>query len=173
MQEDKFYGINFNNVGERRNTIEFRYANSPKDAETWIENINLFGGIVRAAEDLAIVQAKSEEELTEEEKDLLSAFDVIKDKNATSEEKLDALLKISIPNEKDRPTYIKRYHENSELMEWFPEFKKMYLKLFELRKISSVEIMRGLFQNPNELNGQDFYKYSASAVWLDEKREEK
>ena len=43
---DRYYGINFANVGEDKNTIEFRLPNGTIDAKTWIENINLFGGII-------------------------------------------------------------------------------------------------------------------------------
>ena len=149
--------------------MEFRYANAPKDAETWIENINLFGGIVKAAEDLAIIQAKSEEERTDEENDLLRAFEVIKDKNAAEEEKLDALLEISIQNEKDRYIYRERYYENSRLIDLDPKFKKRFLNFFERDEVSASEIMEGVFLNPDGVTGPEFYKYSASVLWLDEK----
>ena len=56
QENDKYCGINFQNLGEYKNTIEIRLANGTLDADTWIENINLFGGLVRASQELAIIQ---------------------------------------------------------------------------------------------------------------------
>ena len=169
VQEERGYGINFSNVGERKNTVEFRYANGSKEAETWIENINLFGGIVKAAEDLAIIQTKSEEEKTNEERGLLRAFEVVKDKNAGEEDKLDALLEIIIPNEKDRYMYKERYYENSRLIELNPEFKELFLECLETEEISTNEIMEGVFLGEDGVTGQEYEGYNAGIYWLGEK----
>ena len=50
--QSRFFSINFDNIGKAKNTIEIRLPNGTVDAETWIQNINLFGGIVKAAEAL-------------------------------------------------------------------------------------------------------------------------
>ena len=46
-----------------------------------IENINLFGGIIVAAETIALIQEKSEEQRTEEEKDKLKQLYILKNNN--------------------------------------------------------------------------------------------
>ena len=167
IHEDKFYGINFKNVGERRNTIEFRYPNGPKDSKTWIENINLFGGIVKASEDLAMIQAKPEEQRTNEEKDLLIEIQILKDKNSSDEEKLDALLEIIMPNEKDRYIYRNRYYENKRLIDLDTEFKEQFLEYFEEYKISSDEITNAVFGGKDRVTKGEYDKYDAGVYWLD------
>ena len=63
----RYSGINFMNTGSQgKNTIEFRLANGTIDPDTWIENINLFGGLVKSAQELAEIQKKPENERTEE-----------------------------------------------------------------------------------------------------------
>ena len=43
----RYSAINFENFGdENKNTIEFRLSNGTLNPRTWIENINLFGGIM-------------------------------------------------------------------------------------------------------------------------------
>ena len=111
-QESRYYGINFMNIEDYNNTIEFRLANGTIDADTWIQNINLFGGIVRSSEDLAKIQTKPEEERTEEEKNILEYFEQIKSSKISNQEKLEALLSIVIPEEY-RDIYRERYEVNS------------------------------------------------------------
>ena len=40
VQNERYYGINF----KKFDTIEFRLSNGTLNANTWIDNINLFGG---------------------------------------------------------------------------------------------------------------------------------
>lgn len=114
--KEKYWGVNFLNVGEENNTIEFRFSNGTIDADTWIENINLFGGIVRAAQDLALIQKKSETERTNEEQKMLDSLEKIKSREISEQEKLEDLLTIVIPEE-DREIYRKRYNINKPLLE--------------------------------------------------------
>lgn len=51
-QNGRYYGINF----KKQDTIEFRLSNGTLNANTWIENINLFGGIIKVAQNIAIIQ---------------------------------------------------------------------------------------------------------------------
>ena len=44
------------NVRDEKNTIEFRLANGTINPEMWIENANLFGGMVAISEELARIQ---------------------------------------------------------------------------------------------------------------------
>ncbi len=122
---------------------------------------------MNAAETLAIIQGKREEQRTEHEKKILNQFEIIKDKNATYEEKLNALLYISIPNEKDRDIYRERYYENLRLINLNPKFKKRFLEYFEEDKISSDEIAETVFRGKDRVKGYEFSEYNAGVYWLD------
>ena len=110
------YGINFKNLGNEKNTIEFRIPNGTIDAKTWIENINLFGGIVKASEDLAIIQNKQPEDRMDEEITKLRLFEKLNNDGISDFERLEILLQIAIPEE-DSDIYRRRYRTNSELYE--------------------------------------------------------
>ena len=134
QDNDRFSGINFMNIGGYKNTIEFRIANGTIDADTWIQNINLFGGIIKAAENLSKIQAKPNEQRTEEEQKMLASFKKIKNEEISQEEKLELLLSIVIP-EKERNIYRERYNVNSKLLE-----KYHYIQERLSRKIAKSKI---------------------------------
>lgn len=78
IQGTRYSGINYCNVGRKeKNTIEFRLPNGTLDPTTWIENINLFGGLVRVSHELSEIMLKSAEQRTEEEKKMLYNYKVI------------------------------------------------------------------------------------------------
>ena len=117
VQGDRYSGINFMNVGEGgKNTVEFRLANGTINPETWIENINLFGGVIVSAQSISKIQAKNEQDRTEQEKSDLKKFEMLKDKNISNEERLDMLLDLTVSKE-DKEIYQNRYKENSKLLE--------------------------------------------------------
>ena len=102
-QQDRYRGINFQNLAEGgKNTIEFRLPNGTVNAETWIQNINLFGGLVRTAEELSKIQGKDESDLSEEEKKKLELFESIKNEDLSEEEKFEALLELVIEEQNRR-----------------------------------------------------------------------
>lgn len=127
------YGINFNNLGNEKNTIEFRIPNGTIDAKTWIENINLFGGIVKASEDLTLIQNKQPEDRTDEEITKLKLFEKLNNDGISDSERLEILLQIVIPIE-DRDIYRKRYITNSKL------YEKSVVKDFIRKKLSKKKI---------------------------------
>lgn len=149
------YGINFKNLGNEKNTIESRIPNGTIDAKTWIENINLFGGIVKAAEDLAIIQNKKAEDRTDEEITKLRLFEMLNNDGISDSEKIDKeeishskgfnkdgisdserleiLLQIVIPSE-DRDIYRRRYRTNSKL------YEKSIVRDFIRAKLSKKKI---------------------------------
>ena len=68
IQKTRYYGLNFQSVNESyKDTIEFRLPNGTLNPQTWIENINLFGGLVKTAEELATIQVKTLEERSQDE----------------------------------------------------------------------------------------------------------
>ena len=156
-QVDRYYGINFYNVGENKNTIEFRLANGTIDAGTWIENINLFGGIVRAAEDLAIIQSKPEEQRTEKDQKMLEYFEQLKNSEISQQEKLEALLAIVIP-ENDRDIYRKRYEINSQLIEQSPTTKEEITSRVAKSSITVNKVGKKVFLGKDAVTGQEYYE---------------
>ena len=129
IQVDRGYSINFINLGSDKNTIELRLSNGTIDAKTWIENINLYGGIVKAAEEIAQIQLQSEEERTDEELVKLKKFELLKSKEISDEKKLEALIYITVGQE-DLNVYKKRYEANRELM---IKYRKEYSPIFQER----------------------------------------
>lgn len=126
IQKDRYSSVNFKNYAHRiKETIEFRLSNGTLDPDVWVENINLFGGIVNSAERLASIQKKQTR--TQEEEQYLRDFEELKDPTITQEEKLKRLLALAIPEE-DRHIYQARYDTNMAMLE------KSGLVLSEIRE---------------------------------------
>ena len=125
------------------------------DANTWIENINLFGGIIKAAQDLAIIQIKPEKEKTLEEQNLLRNFDKIKQEEVSEHEKLEALLTLVIPEE-DREIYRERYEKNSKLLEQSSELEENIINSLAKRKIDMSQIGRIVFLGEDGIKGEEY-----------------
>ena len=117
-QGSRYSGINFLNIadGSSKKTIEFRLANGTIDPDTWIENINLFGGIIAASEKLYQIEQKDEELRTDEERKYLKKFEELKNSDKDEREKLDLLLELTIDKE-NREIYVERYNENSKILQ--------------------------------------------------------
>lgn len=117
VQSTRHSGINFMNVTNNyKKTVEFRIPNGTIEPETWIENINLFGGIISASEKLNIIQSKSEEMRTSQERYYLNVFEELKASDLSREEKLEILLELTIPEE-EKEIYRNRYRVNSKILE--------------------------------------------------------
>lgn len=120
-QKRRYAGINFCNlysIYNSKDTIEFRLPNGTINPDTWIENINLFGGIVKVAEEISIILTKSGT-LSDREKRILELYENIRNGQTSETEKLEALLELAI-NEKERETYIERYNQNRKIIEKSP-----------------------------------------------------
>lgn len=119
----RYFSLNFLNVNDpEKTTIEFRMSNGTLNPKTWIENINLFAGIVRASEELNQIQQKPEQERTEEEKEKIRLFKRIGSQKLTEREMLDILLTLSVSAEK-RKIYEERYEVNSRLLQETPKIR--------------------------------------------------
>lgn len=150
-QNERYYGINF----KKSDTIEFRLSNGTLNANTWIENINLFGGIIKVAQDIAIIQKKTEKERTLEEQNLLRNFDKIKQEKISEHERLEALLTLVIP-EGDRDIYRERYEENSKLLEQSSELEESIINSLAKRKIDMSKIGRKVFLGEDGITGEEY-----------------
>jgi hypothetical protein len=155
----RYFLVNFLNLGNNKNTIEFRLANGIVDGNTWIENINLFGGIIKASEDLAQIQAKPEEQRSEQEKKKISCLEQLKEKEISSESKLEALLELTIPEE-DKDIYRERYDVNHKLIE---EDKNLKIQITDRMAKKPIEISKNkigkrVFTGEKAVTGQDYEK---------------
>ena len=103
------------NVNNGKNTIEFRLSNGTLNANTWIENIRLYGRTVEIAEKLGIIskKRKNKEELSKEEKEIYSLKEKLK-QNIQLDEKMDILMEILF-DEEERKAYQQRYDVNKNL----------------------------------------------------------
>ena len=165
IQGTRYSGINYCNVGRKeKNTIEFRLPNGTLDPTTWIENINLFGGLVRVSHELSEIMLKSAEQRTEEEKKMLYNYKVIQTEQ--DERKVaEALIGLCVSQEQMQ-TYLDRYDENSELLKKTPEIndglkgqiRKNKIGKKTIPKINGVdleEVFRAVDEKLAEINGRE------------------
>ena len=146
------------NLGNKKGTIEFRLSNGTIDENTWIENINLYGGIVKAAEDLAQIQAKAEEQRSEAEKKKIACLEQLKEE-VSPEDKLDALLELTIPEE-DKDIYRERYDVNHKLIEEDVKLKTEITGKTAKKPIviNKNKVGRAVFTGEKAVTGQDYEK---------------
>lgn len=151
---ERHFGINFLNLGKvNKNTIEFRLANGTVDYNTWIENVNLFGGIVVLAEKIGIMQNKKEEK-SEEEKEILRRFELLRTEELSAEEKLEILLDLVILNG-DKETYINRYNVNSKLIKEDSEISE---QLKGSKLVKPFSIGKKVLTGKNSVTEEDYKK---------------
>ncbi|MBP3255570.1 MAG: amidoligase family protein [Clostridia bacterium] len=174
---NRYKGINFSNIDKKdKNTIEFRLANGTLDQNTWIENINLFGGMVKAAEEIGIIKNKINEgkEITADEQEKLKHFEKIKDSELTEEQKLERLLALTI-KEQDRDIYRGRYNTNNKLLEQKPDLETEITK--KISKSSIVfkknQIAKSIFAGDNALTASDNKENDRILLEYLEKEQEK
>ena len=151
IQGTRYSGINYCNVWRKeKNTIEFRLPNGTLDPTTWIENINLFGGLVRVSHELSEIMLKSAEQRTEEEKKMLYNYKVIQTEQ--DERKVaEALIGLCVSQEQMQ-TYLDRYDENSELLEKTPKINDGLKGQIRKNKIGKKTIPT--------IGGEDFEEFS-------------
>ena len=155
----RYYGINFSNIGEKKNTIEFRLSNGTIDENTWVENINLYGGIVMAAEELALIQNKPEQERTEEELKKLESFEDLKNQNLTNQKKLDKLLSLVV-SEKSKDIYQRRFRTNSLLISFNPILRYSISKKVTHNSVDIKKTTDKILIGKDRVTGSDYKKIS-------------
>ena len=114
IQGSRYSGLNFCSY-DKHKTIEFRLPNGTINPNAWIENINLFGGIVKTAQDISIIQKKPVEDRSEDENKKMELFEKLQTEGLDDKSKLETLLELVIDKE-DRDTYKNRYNENIKLL---------------------------------------------------------
>lgn len=120
---ERKFGINFLNVGTedgKINTIEFRIPNGTIDVDTWIENVNFFGGMIKISQRISEIESKDNNDRTDEENIIIDKFKMLKTKDINEEERLNLLLDLCV-TEEVREVFIERYQENSKLINEKPK----------------------------------------------------
>lgn len=126
---ERNYSVNFDNLDNRKQTIEFRIANGTLDDKELGENIGLFTNFVDVSKRLGIARANEMrgELLTKGEEKILELYKSIPQNNeTTNEDKLNKLLELVFDDENKREPYKERYEKSSFCLE--DELRKMIAK---------------------------------------------
>ena len=135
VQKTRFSSINFNNLGiPHKDTIEFRLANGTLNPNVWIDNVNLYAGLMWLAKKISSIQKKAINKITDEDKFVLAFYERLKDETISDEERIKVLFNM-LPMLDER-IYLNRYDTNSKL---FEEFDNAEL-LKEISRIKPVRI---------------------------------
>jgi len=159
---ERYIGVNFMNLEQGgKGTIEFRMPNGTVNADTWIENINLFGGVVEIAQKLAVIQEKNDYKRSKEENEMLENFEKLKLEGIEEREKLEILLKLVIPEEQ-REIYERRYDKNSRLLNENPERNDELRRNITKKpiRISKNKVGKISFTGENPINADELSKVS-------------
>ncbi len=157
-QKTRSKAINFTNLIEGgKGTIEFRLSNGTVSPKTWIENINLYAGLIRVSQELSLIQQKTPSERTDDENEKLAIFDSLGTNSSLKEEdRLEYLLNLAITDSKKREVYRRRYQINSVLLQDNPKLEKKIdekLSTNLIRYSNKKDIGGGVFTGENAVNG--------------------
>lgn len=157
------YGINCSNIhGEGINTVEFRLPNGTVEPDVWIQNIDLFGGIIAISERMAHIQ-ETTKILTPEERKILKNFEKIKQNGIAEEEKMQALLELVIPEE-DRNIYINRYKVNRELLHENPDLERRIEEKIAKKPIILDSLIKKSLYAYNPFTGQGYFSENNEVI---------
>ncbi len=152
----RYSAINFENFGdENKNTIEFRLSNGTLNPRTWIENINLFGGIIAVSQEISDIQRKLAlgQELSKNEINKLDNYELLKTQ-ISDREKLSALLELAIPIENEK-IYQHRYRVNSSINQAYYFSEGNILRPIS---IGRKKIARLAFIGNEQVTGEEYVK---------------
>lgn len=158
----RYFSLNFLNVNDpSKRTLEIRLPNGTLDPQVWIDNINLFAGIVRAAEELAQIQEKKKkQEITQEEQKKLNIFARIGEEELTERDILDIILALSVSEEK-RGIYEQRYEVNSKLLESSTSIRDKIEQGIAKKRITTQEIKSVAITGPNAAKPEEIASASS------------
>jgi hypothetical protein len=147
--------LNFRNLfNKNKETIEYSIPNGTLDPDTWVENINMFCGIIAAAQKVDDLLHKKDK--TKEEKQYLSNYYKLTNQKMPSEEILECLLNLAIPPE-DRNIYRERYQVNSELLKQDTKIDGILRSNTYHGKISFANLKEQLFKGNYRIRGPEYY----------------
>ena len=153
-QSVRYDGLNFRNMFNRnKETIECRIPNGTLDPDVWIENINLFGGIIASAQ--KVDELLNKKGRTPEDKQYLASYFKLINQQMTEEETLECLLALTIPVE-DRSIYRERYRVNSELIKQDPKIEGIIKSNTYSGKISFEKLKQQIFSGESRVRGEEY-----------------
>lgn len=145
---NRFFGVNLSNLKTSKNTIEFRFPNGTLNPQLWIENINLLGGIVEIAQELAEIQEL--ENPTEDQRRKVELFEQLK-ANIVDEEKLKILLELL---GLEPTNYINRYNSNIKLLKENSKLYESFMNepfVIKKKKVMTREQFKNIVENASAL----------------------
>lgn len=151
----RHYSMNLHNIGSKKNTIEFRLPNGTINPDVWIDNINLFGNIVRTAEKLAEIQQKPENERNAEEHRALNIYELLKSQGHDDEHKLQIFLELCIPEE-NRKIYVDRYKTNSNKIRINRQHADLFNCYVAHGPVRLDSLFDNIFSGPNAVTAADY-----------------
>lgn len=160
IQGNKNYGINFLHP----ETIEFRMPNGTIDSDVWIQNINLLGGIIRVAHDLATIQLKQASDITEPERNSLQCFEnIINAGNMDETKTLENFLKLVFSQEFIE-LYMRRYNINSSLLNQNLNMASRFNNYWRHRRTLTIEDIKELIFGNQDMGFSKSYNDAYNAV---------
>jgi len=160
LHDGRYSGLNLMNINNGKNTIEFRVANGTLNPDLWMDNINLFGGIIAISEELAKIQQRGIK--CKEDKRKIKLLNSLTN-NLTDDKKLEVLLELL---GLDPEPYRARFNSNIKLIDNDKFLSEIFngvnepIKLFY--KKNKGKRMKKVMKNSNEkcsaLSQQDAVK---------------
>lgn len=126
---ERNYSVNFDNLNNNKNTIEFRLPNGTLESEELKANIELFTGVIDISRKLGIAKTKEIEgkSLTIDERNILELDKkLVCNNQKPEEEKADLLFKLIFKEKERYAVYEDRYSKSNFCME--EELQKMIAK---------------------------------------------
>ena len=155
-QSVRYDGLNFRNMFNRnKQTIECRIPNGTLDPDVWIENINLFGGMIASAQKVDDLLNKKNR--TKEEKQYLGNYFRLINQPMPEEETLECLLGLAVQLE-DKEIYRKRYKVNNELVQQDSKINSIIKGNTYDGKISFEKLNTQIFSSKNRPRGEEYEK---------------
>ena len=149
-------GINFNNLSNfDKHTIEFRIPNGTINPDTWIENINLFGNLLKKCKEITEIRKKDKDALTPDEKQQLGTFNSLVFGDLSIDDRAKLLIDYIIP-ESQRYEFHKRYFVNSKLLNLHKDVKDFLSSETFEKPVDLMDLKDELFKQEGRIVGKEF-----------------
>ena len=149
-------GINFTNLfNYEKHTIEFRIPNGTINPDTWIENINLFGNILKKCKEITEIRKKEKDELTPEDRTQLKLFNSLVFGELSQDDRANLFIKFIIP-ESQQQVFNNRYFVNSKLLNLHEDVKEFLSSETFEKPVDFVDIKERLFEKEGRITGSEY-----------------
>jgi hypothetical protein len=151
------YGINFSNLSNYadKHTIEFRIPNGTVNPNTWIENINLFGNLLKKCQTITEIRKKDKDQLTPEDKTQLKVYNALVFGDLTMDDRAELLIDFVLP-ESQQKTFHDRYFVNSKLLNMQEGIKSFLSNETFAKPIDVADLKQKLFEKEGRVTGLEY-----------------